>query len=100
MPSPLPTKYGRYKCASLSEEKYQELVYDYGEKNVEKYLEKADDWAVPWLPIRPTSLSPPKKPNSDGRTVSPATRSGMPLAHTFMRMARRSEEHTSELQSR
>lgn len=43
---------------------------------------------VPWLPIRPTSLSPPKKPNSDGRTVSPATRSGMPLAHTFMRMAR------------
>ena len=44
-PSALPTRYGRYKCASLSEEKYQELVYDYGEKNVEKYLEKADDWA-------------------------------------------------------
>lgn len=45
VPSSLPTRYGRYKCASLSEEKYQELVYDYGEKNVEKYLEKADDWA-------------------------------------------------------
>ncbi len=44
-PSPLPTRYGRYKCASLTEEKYQELVYDYGERNVEKYLEKADEWA-------------------------------------------------------
>lgn len=40
-----------------------------------------------WLPIRSISLSLPKKRNSGGSTVSPAIRSGMLLAHTFMRMA-------------
>lgn len=44
-PSAPPTRCGRNQCASLTEESYRQLVYDYGEKNVETYLERADEWA-------------------------------------------------------
>lgn len=44
-PSAPQTRCGRNQCASLTEESYRQLVYDYGEKNVETYLERADEWA-------------------------------------------------------
>lgn len=44
-PPALPSRYGKNQCASLSEERYLEFVRDYGKDIVEKYLDRADEWA-------------------------------------------------------
>ena len=36
--------YGHFKNVLLTNEEYEQLIYDYGEQDTERYIDKVDNW--------------------------------------------------------